>query len=198
MRKCWYDIESWMTPIQNSRKICMTTVTKISGTTIYLLWWLIRWKKGIKTESTWFVSRTFSNISDEVMDVRHMTYPDNFFDIAIDKSTIDALLCGNNAFLNVAIMLKVSNLNWIGRMSKECWSLEVNTSQYHTEDQKADLSTLIDLTLHGAWNSTSCIHQMLSQKNRKKRKRTTFIFAQNRTTGRKHRTSSGQRWRPNY
>jgi len=32
---------------------------------------------------------------DEVMDVRSMTYPDNFFDIAIDKSTIDALLCGN-------------------------------------------------------------------------------------------------------
>ena len=42
----------------------------------------------------------------EVMDVCNMTYPDGFFDIAIDKSTIDALLCGDNAFLNVAKMMK--------------------------------------------------------------------------------------------
>lgn len=44
--------------------------------------------------------------SDEVMDVRDIKYPDNFFDIAVDKSTIDALLCGDNSFLNVAIMTK--------------------------------------------------------------------------------------------
>lgn len=42
----------------------------------------------------------------EVMDVCDMTYPDGYFDIAIDKSTIDALLCGDNAFLNVARMTK--------------------------------------------------------------------------------------------
>lgn len=30
----------------------------------------------------------------DVMDVREMTYETGFFDIAIDKSTIDALLCG--------------------------------------------------------------------------------------------------------
>lgn len=42
----------------------------------------------------------------EVMDVCNLKYPDNFFDVAIDKSTIDALLCGDNAFLNVAMMLK--------------------------------------------------------------------------------------------
>jgi len=42
----------------------------------------------------------------EVMDVLDQTYPDNFFDIAIDKGTIDTILCGNNAYLNVAIMLK--------------------------------------------------------------------------------------------
>jgi EEF1A lysine methyltransferase 4 len=43
----------------------------------------------------------------EVMDVCDMAkYEDGFFDIAIDKSTIDALLCGNNAFLNVARMTK--------------------------------------------------------------------------------------------
>jgi hypothetical protein len=40
----------------------------------------------------------------EVMDVTDMKYPDGFFDLAIDKSTIDALLCGDNAFLNVAKM----------------------------------------------------------------------------------------------
>ena len=42
----------------------------------------------------------------EVMDVRDIKYDDGFFDIAIDKSTIDALLCGDNAYVNVAIMLK--------------------------------------------------------------------------------------------
>jgi len=41
------------------------------------------------------------------MDVCDMKYPDGFFDIAIDKSTIDALLCGSSAFLNVAKMTKV-------------------------------------------------------------------------------------------
>jgi len=40
------------------------------------------------------------------MDVRDIKYPDNFFDLAIDKSTIDALLWGNNSFLNVAKMTK--------------------------------------------------------------------------------------------
>ncbi len=40
------------------------------------------------------------------MDVRDLQYEDETFDMIIDKSTIDALLCGDNAFLNVAIMLK--------------------------------------------------------------------------------------------
>jgi ubiquinone/menaquinone biosynthesis C-methylase UbiE len=40
------------------------------------------------------------------MDVRKLDYPDSSFDIAIDKSTMDALLCGENSFLNVAIMTK--------------------------------------------------------------------------------------------
>lgn len=42
----------------------------------------------------------------EVMDVCNMTYEDDSFDVAVDKSTIDALLCGDNAYLNVAKMLK--------------------------------------------------------------------------------------------
>jgi len=40
------------------------------------------------------------------MDVRDLTYNDNFFDLVVDKSTIDALLCGDNSFINVAIMTK--------------------------------------------------------------------------------------------
>jgi ubiquinone/menaquinone biosynthesis C-methylase UbiE len=42
----------------------------------------------------------------ETMDVRDIKYPDNYFDLAIDKSTIDALLCGDEAFINVAKMTK--------------------------------------------------------------------------------------------
>lgn len=42
----------------------------------------------------------------EVMDCTQMTYPSEHFDVAIDKSTIDALLCGDNAYLMVAKMTK--------------------------------------------------------------------------------------------
>ena len=42
----------------------------------------------------------------EVMDVRDIKYENNFFDLAIDKSTIDALLCGDDSFINVAKMIK--------------------------------------------------------------------------------------------
>ena len=42
----------------------------------------------------------------EVMDVRYIKYDNNYFDLAIDKSTIDALLCGDDAFINVAKMIK--------------------------------------------------------------------------------------------
>lgn len=42
----------------------------------------------------------------EVMDCCNMKYPDEYFDVAIDKSTIDAILCGDNAFINVAMMMK--------------------------------------------------------------------------------------------
>lgn len=42
----------------------------------------------------------------DVMDVRNLEYKDGFFDMIIDKSTIDALLCGDHAYLNVAIMLR--------------------------------------------------------------------------------------------
>lgn len=40
------------------------------------------------------------------MDVRELQYDDESFDLIIDKSTMDALLCGDQSFLNVAIMTK--------------------------------------------------------------------------------------------
>ena len=46
------------------------------------------------------------NMDYSLMDVCNMIFPDGFFDIAIDKSTIDAILCGDDAFLNVAKMMK--------------------------------------------------------------------------------------------
>lgn len=42
----------------------------------------------------------------EVMDVCDLRYSDNFFDIAIDKSTIDTLLTADQPFLKVAQMMK--------------------------------------------------------------------------------------------
>lgn len=40
------------------------------------------------------------------MDVTNITLPADHYDLAIDKSTIDALLCGDNALLMVARMMK--------------------------------------------------------------------------------------------
>ena len=48
-----------------------------------------------KPEMTW-----------DVMDVRDLKFPTQSFDIAIDKSTIDALLCGEDAYVNVAKMTR--------------------------------------------------------------------------------------------
>ena len=42
----------------------------------------------------------------ETMDVRDLKYPDETFDLVIDKSTIDSLLCGDFEGINVGIMLK--------------------------------------------------------------------------------------------
>ena len=42
----------------------------------------------------------------EVMDVRDLKFPDETFDLAVDKATIDALLCGDAAYLNVAKMTR--------------------------------------------------------------------------------------------
>ena len=42
------------------------------------------------------------------MDVCDLKYPDKFFDVVIDKSTIDTLLCGNDPFVTVAMMMRES------------------------------------------------------------------------------------------
>lgn len=42
----------------------------------------------------------------QVMDVRDLKYENNYFDLAVDKSTIDAILCGEDSFINAAKMLK--------------------------------------------------------------------------------------------
>ena len=42
----------------------------------------------------------------DVMDVCEMAYKNETFDLIIDKSTIDALLCGDHSFMIVAKMLK--------------------------------------------------------------------------------------------
>lgn len=36
------------------------------------------------------------NLLGEVMDVCHMTFPDQSFDFIFDKGTLDAILCGEN------------------------------------------------------------------------------------------------------
>ena len=41
----------------------------------------------------------------DVMDVRKMSYEDKSFDIIIDKSTIDAILCTQSPSLNAAMVL---------------------------------------------------------------------------------------------
>lgn len=41
------------------------------------------------------------------MDARQLQYQTRYFDLIIDKSTIDALLCGDSAFMNVAKMMNV-------------------------------------------------------------------------------------------
>jgi EEF1A lysine methyltransferase 4 len=51
-------------------------------------------------------NKSRSKMVYEVMDVCNMTYPDNFFDVAIDKSTIDSILCGENPVLNCFMFLK--------------------------------------------------------------------------------------------
>lgn len=45
------------------------------------------------------------NLIYEAMDARELKYEDNYFDAVIDKSTLDAILCGDQSFVNAALMI---------------------------------------------------------------------------------------------
>ncbi len=52
-------------------------------------------------------AQTRPEIVWQVMDITNMAeFETNSFDLTVDKSTIDALLCGDDAYLKVAQMLK--------------------------------------------------------------------------------------------
>lgn len=42
----------------------------------------------------------------DVMDVREMKYKNEEFDLIIDKSTIDSLMCSDNPLMNVTKMIE--------------------------------------------------------------------------------------------
>lgn len=39
------------------------------------------------------------------MDVMDLKFDDESFDLVLDKSTLDAILCGNHSFVNAAAMV---------------------------------------------------------------------------------------------
>ena len=41
----------------------------------------------------------------DLMDVTDMSYPNKSFDLVVDKSTIDALLCSDTPYISTAKML---------------------------------------------------------------------------------------------
>lgn len=53
------------------------------------------------------------------MDARDLKFQNDFYDLVVDKSTIDSLLCGEQAYYSVSLMIKVINLKIICRKCKE-------------------------------------------------------------------------------
>lgn len=51
----------------------------------------------------------FDKMQFEVMDVTKMDYPDESFDLVLDKSTIDTLMCTESPLINVARMAEESH-----------------------------------------------------------------------------------------
>ena len=49
--------------------------------------------------------RDRSDMKWDVMDILNMTYKDNSFDLIVDKSMIDTILCTKTPYINMAIML---------------------------------------------------------------------------------------------
>ncbi len=50
-------------------------------------------------------SKGYTELQYDVMDVREMTYPSESFDLVIDKSTIDSLMCSDNPLIYVSRMI---------------------------------------------------------------------------------------------
>ena len=50
--------------------------------------------------------KNYQNMVYEIMDVQEMTYQDKSFDMVLDKSTLDALLCSDSPLVTVAKMMK--------------------------------------------------------------------------------------------
>jgi ubiquinone/menaquinone biosynthesis C-methylase UbiE len=51
-------------------------------------------------------SKELLEMSWDVMDCRDLKFNQGFFDVVIDKCTMDTILCGDNPYLNVALMTK--------------------------------------------------------------------------------------------
>ena len=52
------------------------------------------------------ITKELDGLSWDVMDCRDLKFNQAFFDVVIDKCTMDTILCGDNPFLNVAMMTK--------------------------------------------------------------------------------------------
>ena len=64
------------------------------------------WNMDISEECIQEMKQKRPDMKWEVMDARDLSYESQMFDLIIDKSTIDALLCDKFAQINLAIMLK--------------------------------------------------------------------------------------------
>jgi ubiquinone/menaquinone biosynthesis C-methylase UbiE len=52
------------------------------------------------------MAERYQNMQWQTMDAKQLRYENSFFDIVIDKATMDSVLCGDNAFQDVAMMTK--------------------------------------------------------------------------------------------
>ena len=60
-----------------------------------------------KLSTSWCILEHFyMEMKWQTMDVLDLKFSDNEFDAIIDKSTLDAILCTNQSFSNVLVMLK--------------------------------------------------------------------------------------------
>jgi ubiquinone/menaquinone biosynthesis C-methylase UbiE len=85
--------------------------------------------------------RGYNEMIFEVMDVRRMDYANESFDLVIDKSTIDSLMCSDNPLMNV------------GRMVDECYRVLVPNGIYFVLSYAAPATRYEHITReHVSWN----------------------------------------------